>query len=429
MPLGEPYPPGVPRALGDGLTLRAVLDADDVERVSRFNRELHGPEGEAWSRWLLGPAHPHNVRENFLYVEDDATGAIVASLGLIPRIWAYEGIPLQAGQVELVGTLPAYRHRGLIRVMMQVVEGMLRVRGCHLACIAGIPYFYRQFGYEYVLPLSGGWHLAPGQIPPAGASEGAAYTARPLTDADLATAAAIYDEHLAGLCVTLLRDEAIWRYHTTAPSVLMTTHALVGPDQELVGYFRLEPRSGSGVLQVSEAALRPSARRREALLAILRYAAGRLAESGDRKVGVPLWEGHPLAELAKYLGAERVPAYAWQVRITDEATFLRRIAPALEGRLAASPLAGLDGTLDFNLMRRLLRLRFAAGRLVAVEDEGFQQEAWMARFPPGVATMLLLGYRSREELCNWYPDASVRPEARQLVDVLFPRRVSHVFAL
>lgn len=48
------------------------------------------------------------------------------------------------------------------------------------------------------------------------------------------------------------------------------------------------------------------------------------------------------------------------------------------------------------------------------------------RFNPLVFVKLLLGYRSREELEYMYPDFIVRPEAKNLVDVLFPKRPSHI---
>jgi hypothetical protein len=37
-------------------------------------------------------------------------------MNLISQIWAYEGIPFGVGRPELVGTLPEYRNRGLVRL-------------------------------------------------------------------------------------------------------------------------------------------------------------------------------------------------------------------------------------------------------------------------------------------------------------------------
>ena len=430
MPTGELYTPGLPQTLGNGLVLRTVADERDVERVLAFVREVHGADGELWARWTLSGSHPTVRWGDYLLVEDTSTGDVASSLVLIPQTWAYEGIPLRVGQVELVGTRPAWRHRGLIRAQLAAVDRMLRARECDLSAIAGIPYFYRQFGYEYALALDGGWRLTPAQIPPLPDGETEPVVIRQADpETDVPALAGLYEEMARGLCVVALRGERSWRFQMRAPAQLLATHVLAAPDGQVGGYFRFEPMLGVRSLFIGEAAFAPAYRRRSVLLAVLRYAAGRLADYGCEKVGLPLWDGHPLAETAAYLGAERVPQYAWQIRIADEAAFLRRIAPALERRLASSALAGFAGVLDLNLMRRLLRLHFAAGRLVEVEDAGYQQEAWMARFPPGVVNMLLLGYRGREEICDWYADAMVRREAWQLVDILFPKTPSHVRGL
>ena len=55
---------------------------------------------------------------------------------------------LDAGLPELVGTHPDYRRRGLVREQFEVLHRWSKERGHLMQAIAGIPYYYRRFGYE-----------------------------------------------------------------------------------------------------------------------------------------------------------------------------------------------------------------------------------------------------------------------------------------
>src|SRR5260370_563284 len=89
-------------------------------------------------------------------VEDTRNGAIVSSINLINQTWSYEGIPFKVGRPELVGTLPDYRQRGLIRKQFEVLHAWSAERGQKLQAITGIPFYYRQFGYEFAVSMGSG---------------------------------------------------------------------------------------------------------------------------------------------------------------------------------------------------------------------------------------------------------------------------------
>jgi predicted acetyltransferase len=75
---------------------------------------------------------------------------------LIPQTWTYAGVPFGVGRPEAVGTDPDYRRRGLIRMQFEVLHGKSAAMGHLVQGITGIPWYYRQFGYEYALDLDGG---------------------------------------------------------------------------------------------------------------------------------------------------------------------------------------------------------------------------------------------------------------------------------
>ena len=76
-------------------------------------------------------------------------------MNLISQTWTYDGIPFGVGRPELVGTQPEYRKRGLVRAQFEVIHAFSAERGEMVQAITGIPFYYRQFGYEMAMGLGG----------------------------------------------------------------------------------------------------------------------------------------------------------------------------------------------------------------------------------------------------------------------------------
>ena len=62
--------------------------------------------------------------------------------------WSFAGILFGVTRAEMVATEPSYRRRGLVRALFEMVHARGAAEGHLLSAITGIPYFYRQFGYE-----------------------------------------------------------------------------------------------------------------------------------------------------------------------------------------------------------------------------------------------------------------------------------------
>ena len=154
------------KELGDGLVLRTAASERDVERVAEFNGTIHGPEVAAMTRGLF-LYHPSTHREDLIFVEDEQSDQVVSSLCLIPWTWRYEDVTIPSGEMGIVGTLEDYRRQGLIRAQVALFKRRLAERGCLTSHIQGIPYYYRQFGYEYALPLEGGLRIEFRHVPAA----------------------------------------------------------------------------------------------------------------------------------------------------------------------------------------------------------------------------------------------------------------------
>ena len=158
------------RDLGDGLILRRSTP-EDADTLAEFNRAIHTdnePDGQciaAWTRDLLTRPHPTFHPDDFTIVEETATRRIVSAMNLISQTWSYEGIKFGVGRPELVGTLAEFRNRGLVRIQFEEVHKWSAERGETVQAITGIPFYYRQFGYEMALDLDGRRFGYEAQVP------------------------------------------------------------------------------------------------------------------------------------------------------------------------------------------------------------------------------------------------------------------------
>lgn len=409
------------RPLANGLVMKSVSTLDDVERLAGFNVLIHGPHTDDMTRGLI-LHHPHTRPEQWLIVEDSTTGQIVSSLCLIPRTWRYAGVALRAGEQGIVGTLEAYRGRGLVRALNARFREMLDEGGYDLSPIQGIPYFYRQFGYEYALPLEGGWtlplHEIPSELPPA--AQG--YTFRPAAPSDLPDLVRLYDEAMTALDLYEVRDEGAWRFllecreNTQAGGEVWLILDSAG---RTAGYWVIEKYGFGGGLTVNEA----SRLSHPAAMAVLGKLLALAQDRQQPAIRLSCSDTCPLVTAAKAYGSRADGRYAWQIMLPDAARFLRTIGPVLEARLAASSLAGLSDRVRIDLYLEQVELRFEEGRLCGVDRLPAEPFPGKARIhiPPTLLAPLALGWRSHEELHAAFPDVGVWGQARLLVDVLFPK--------
>lgn len=420
------------KTLEGSLVCKSVAGERDVARLAAFNGLIHGQGVDDMTRELI-LNHPDTRPEQWLYVEDEAMGQVVSSLCLIPWTWRCQGIALKAGEMGIVGTLEPYRGRGLVRALVGRFKELLREGGYDLSQIQGIPYFYRQFGYEYAMPLEGGWQVGLHHIPDPGDGEATPYVFRLATDRDIPVLVRLYDEAAHDLDIHAVRSEAEWRY-LLGPSTKTETDAetwlITDEGGRVMGYARV-PKGGFGrgliVNEVSRLNL-------ESALAALRFFRKLSMERGKPYIRLNLPQGCALIQTARYLGAHDAGRYAWQIYLVDVARLLRKLGPVFERRLAASPLAGLSKTVCIDLYREAFDLQFEGGKLLAVEPAGShggvtQPQGIPIRMPPPLLAPLLLGYRSSEELARTYPDFSADGEGQLLAETLFPRLASFIYTI
>ncbi|MBN1460432.1 MAG: GNAT family N-acetyltransferase [Armatimonadetes bacterium] len=432
-----------PRELGDGLVLRQATRRDR-KAIADFNEAMHAsgwdPPGAvgAWTRDLLSEAHPTCGPEWFTLVEDTRKGEIVSTLCLIPNTWSYGGVHVPVGIPELVGTKKDYRRKGLIRAQFDVVHEWSKAAGHLVQAIGGIPYFYRQFGYEMALSMSTDVRLHVSAVPKLKKGEKEPFRVRRATRADIAYLARTYEHGVSRGLVSAVRDREAWRYDIDGRTRKSTYHhqlcVIESAGGRRVGFLAYEPEFPlkRNALRVGPYELAPGVSWLAVTPSVLRYLADYLKKYAARRQRSLEWitfavpEKHPVARVPG-LSAERAgEPYAYYIRVADVPGFLRQIAPVLEGRLAESLAVGHTGELKLNFYRDGVRLVFARGKLKKVEAWK-PAEGESASFPFLTFLQLLFGRRSYEELNAAYADCEARGEAAVLLDILFPKMASEVW--
>jgi hypothetical protein len=428
---------GLPRDLGDGLILRWATP-EDSEELAAFNIRIHSdspdePETElgAWTRDLMNGRHPTTGPSDFTVVVDTNNGhKIISSLCLISQTWTYGGIPFGVGRIELVGTDEDYRRRRLVRQQFNVIHAKSAARGELVQAITGIPWYYRQFGYEMGLALGGSRQLVWSRQPKPKADQEEQYQLRPATKDDMPLLAELYGRHCAHSLIARSRDETMWRYEMDDPTptsyYARFFYVIETKAGEPVGY--VEHTTWKTAVVVRELAVMPGHSLRGVALFLGRHFQKEAEKlNQERKdpltlLSFSLGPGHPVYDALDPELEKLRPSYAWYMRVADLPGFIQHIKPVLEERLAASVMDGHSGTLRLNFYHSQITLEFEKGKLAQIgtyEPKHFEDGD--AFFPELTFLQLLFGYRSfqqlREAFADCFPENN---DAPVLLSILFP---------
>jgi len=437
--------------LEDDLILRRSTP-EDAQALAELNAKLQSDDGPhlpdkkvaAWVRDLLEKPHPTFGAGDFTVVEERHSGRIVSSMNLISQTWSYGGIRFGVGRPELVCTLPEYRQRGLVRAQFEVVHRWSAERGEAVQAITGIPYYYRQFGYEMAMDVDTGRFGYKMHVPNLENGQKEPYTIRPAEEADLAFIADLYEESCRRSLVSCVRDEVDWKYELSGKNPAnvnrLEWRMIETAGGKVVGYlahpFFNGPKGADLVAWAYEIVQGYSWA--EITPTVIRYLAT-TGESYAKQAGkvfdsFGFWLGrqHPVYEVLNERAPRLRRPYSWYVRVPDLPGFIRLILPVLEERLSESAYAGHTGELKLTFYRSGLRLDFERGRLVDVkawkpEPHGHSGDV---AFPNLTFLQLLFGYRSLDELAYAFPDCWwEQDDAYGLVKALFPKQASHVWGV
>ena len=443
--------------LGKGLVLRRSTP-EDTESLAEFNGKIHAFLVEdsdqvvaQWTRDLMTKPHPTFHPDDFTLVEKTDTGEIVSCMCLIDQTWAYEGIEFGVGRPEIVGTRKDYRKGGLVRKQFEVIHQWSQQRGQQMQAITGIPYYYRQYGYEMALDLDFGRKGYPAHIPQLNKDEKEKFNFRPATYDDLAYITELHMHNYQRYPVVCKFEPEIWRYMMDIESPHNPVHCIIQVIEDLSGkrvgflvhrgeligsmvkvnMFELE--AGVSWLEVTPAVLRYLQRTGET------YAVKATEESKDKKTKhfggyyFTFGSNHPVYDATPEYLPEITDKYAWYVRVPDLIGFMQHIAPALEDRLARSLAANHSGDLWLNMFTSGIHMAFENGKLKVIEPwdqpEYGKSSAYISRL---AFLQVLFGHRDIDEMHHIHADAYAnpsRPMEAQLFRLLFPKKPSNIWAV
>ena len=436
------------RDLGDGLILRHG-SVEDADALADINSRMHSDDGPdqpnlgigAWIQDLVAKPHPTLVPSDFTVVEETSTGKIVSTLCLIPQTWTFDGIEFGVGRPELVCTLPEFRKRGLVRVQMEEVHKWSSDRGHLVQVITGIPYFYRQFGYDMALNLSGARRGFEPHVPALKEGETEPLNIRPAVEADVDFILKTYESYERKQAISCKRTPEIVRYEMTGKSALSIIRyekmIIEDTNGKHIGYFEHPNELWFGGVACVYFALAEGASWLAVAPSVVRYLWKKGAEIAEREsttrtsFSFNLGEQHPIYEvLDDKLPTVRKP-YAYYVRVPDVPAFLTQVKPALEKRLAESAAVGYSGELRVGFYKDGFRMVFENGKITSIESIKHNTDREVdVSFPNYTFLHVLFGHRSFDELRHAFVDCYVHnPTARVLINALFPKRDSFVQAL
>lgn len=438
--------PVILRNLDGGLVMRQAIP-EDADALASFNGSIHGDDPQdaqavsSWTRDLLTKPHPNFQPGDFLIVEDPAKGKIVSSLCTISQQWKYETIPFGVGRPELVGTDPEYRNRGLVRAQFEVIHEWSRQRGELVQVITGIPYYYRQYGYEMALDLSGGRAGYEPNLPVLEEGKEEKYRFRPAREADLPWLAEMYQRECSHSMVSAVRDLECLRYELLEQSNdnvnRVEMRVIETSDGQAIGYL-VHPWYVWNTMQVaSRYELVEGISYLEVTPAVIRYlwktGIDNAKIRGKKLLSFGFWFGidHPAYHAVPTRLVLKRDPYAFYIRVPDLPAFLRHIAPVLEKRISESSYAGHTGELKISFYRDGLRMVFENGALRSVEkwQPAIQKDEGAAAFPNLTFLQLVFGYRSLDEIRHAFADCYANEEAQVILGTLFPKKPSNVWCI
>jgi hypothetical protein len=307
--------------------------------------------------------------------------------------------------------------------------------------ITGIPYYYRLFGYEMALDLAGRRFGYEGNLPKLKDGEAEPYHIREAVESDLRFIADVYHRAIQRHMLSCARTPEIFKYELDGQSSDNVnhhrSHIIETTSGESVGYLQHGTALGLTGLTAVWYELKPGTSWLAVTPSVVRYLWAKGQEYAKRdgrtctSFGFMVGAQHPVYEVLGRGLPSIISPYAFYMRVPDLVGFLEHIKPALEKRIAESIAAGHSREIKISFYRDGLRLVLEKGKLAAIESwKPSSEDEGIAAFPALTFLQILFGYRSLEELRQSFPDCwCAGEEARALINILFPKKLSDVFPI
>ena len=421
--------------LPDGFEFGCIETDEDIEELVKFHSIVHPDDDpEVLPRQIANL--PGFGRDMNYIIRDIDKGIIVSTLNAIPHLWNYEDIPLRNLELGWVGTLKEYRRKGLNKLLYTHFDNLLLSGNYDISTIQGIPYFYRQFGYDFVIPMDHTVWIRTNQIQPFDAKNPPDYMKlkiRPADKKDIPAMMSLLDELNQKLLIYASRSTELWELQETIKKQWDSDFQsyVVLDGSKIIGYFRLvedikkENSPNKSTMNVIESSI-PTF---DGVRRVLQFLYNEALQNDFPLIGSLGPSFNTLSRVMENIGGSGKPWWKYQVRIPNMTSFLQKISPVLERRLKGTMFEGLTYDVIMNTFQNCYKLKFVKGKIVDVSNLGPQQvnENHAFRAPPNDLVRLVLGAYSIKEIEQNNIDFIVRGDVRLIAETLFPKKESSVY--
>jgi predicted N-acetyltransferase YhbS len=386
----------------DGIVLRGARQGD-LEQILELTDARGGPEDLHEARAAFTHAEGH--RRFYVAFDGDRLASVLALWQESIRLGSTR---LPAGQMDFVATATDYEHRGLARDLVAIAHQVSAERGDILQILVGIPYFYRQFGYRYVIPMPGYYTVRPDtriDVP-----NGVAV--REATRADRSTVEALQDRAQASAGVAMAHSEDAWEWMFSSETVTLRLAERAG---KAIGMARVAPEEDDENRALSEVATSEAS----VVLALIEDARG---PNAARTVQVTERAGGVVQNALSGLTEHSDSGEEFLLRVPDPAALLEAVRSELSARLAESPFATERGELLISFYSSSAILSFDKGTITNVARGPAMQapvHGGGSGVPPDLIGDLVFGPHGAEALDDLYPDLNLG-RRQGLMSALFP---------
>ncbi|MFW9810482.1 MAG: GNAT family N-acetyltransferase [Candidatus Thorarchaeota archaeon] len=418
----------------EGYKFGFVKTDDDLKELLEFHSIIHPDDNpEELKRQI--ERLPGFGRELNFFLRHVETGLIVSSLNAIPSTWSYDAVPLRNLELGWVGTLKEHRRKGLVRVLYEHFDSLLHEGEYDISTIQGIPYYYRQFGYDFVIPMDPTLWINTSQLPTIDEKAPPLYmkiSCREAEKKDLDELMNLYDENNRQVQVYIPRNRELWELQEETKTFYESKfRTFVFEDKDnMIGYLRLIVyKPSTGLYDSNVRVIESSIKTYDGVMRALQVIKSEAQRHNFQQVGVIGAPSNNLRTIVKDLGGQILGEWKHQLRVPNILRLLQKIAPVLEKRLVGSMFEGLTKDLAINTFRHCYLLKFLNGNIASITDIGMQEvnENRGFRAPPNDLIRLIFGTYDIDEIQRSNIDFIVSRDLKSLVSTLFPKGESCIY--
>lgn len=404
---------GFVKKLDNQLNLKISAGSDnDFQRLINFNTTIHGAVEEEFTKYLCYE-HPNRDEILWFYIEEGEM--LISSMAFLPLRWDFEDLNLKIGEMGMVGTLEDYRGQGLFGKMNEIYEQTLIERGYFISALRGIPYYYRKFGYEFLLPLNQRVKLPLDKIP---THVNNSLMIRKADNEDIPVIQKLCEANYSNSLISNKFDPVNFAHkyiNDENSNYKFTTYIMEGSDS--IAFFSIGSPFGK-----SKDLILSSEMTSDQILKCFQF----IKSINEKEIIIDQNLDSTISRYAANLGGEKNKGWEWQIKILSHQKFFDAIKPVLEERISKSEFSNLTKIVEISNYRESIRIEFIDGSIKKIDTyTGYpESKTCDLRIPGSLLTKVLFGDKSVDEVNHLFPDAMVKPDSIELIDILFPKLIS-----